>query len=115
MIAIKDQGKLVSISVIGEFTVTDYKEFEQHVLDHLKGGGVNLLMDLRDMVGYTLDVIWEEIRFNREHRYDFRKIAVVTGDEWMVWIAWLNSLLVDGELRVFDDPGIALEWLEQEQ
>lgn len=115
MIAIKDQGKLVSISVIGEFTVTDFKEFEQHVLDHLKGGGVNLLMDLRDMVGYTLDVVWEEIRFNREHRYDFRKIAVVTGDEWMVWIAWLNSLLVDGELRVFDDPGIALEWLEQEQ
>lgn len=115
MIAIKDQGKLVSISVIGEFTVADYKEFEQHVLEHLKGGGVNLLMDLRDMVGYTLDVIWEEIRFNREHRYDFRKIAVVTGDEWMVWIAWLNSLLVDGELRVFDDPGIALDWLEQEQ
>jgi hypothetical protein len=114
MIAIKDQGKLISISVIGEFTVADYKEFEQHVLEHLKSGGVNLLLDLRDMVNYTLDVIWEEIKFNREHRYDFRKIAVITGDEWMVWIAWINSLLVDGELRVFDDPGIGLEWLATE-
>ncbi|MFZ5485358.1 MAG: STAS/SEC14 domain-containing protein [Pseudomonadota bacterium] len=112
MIAIKDDGQLISISVLGEFTLADYKEFEQHVLDHLKAGGVNLLLDLRDMVGYTLDVVWEEIKFNREHRYDFRKLAVVTGDEWMVWLAWLNSLLVDGELRVFDDPGLALAWLD---
>ncbi len=112
MIAINDQGKLISISVMGEFTVADYKEFEQHVMDHLKAGGVNLLLDVRDMIRYTLDVVWEEIKFNREHRYDFRKIAVVTGSEWMVWIAWLNSLLVDGELQVFDDPGVAMEWLE---
>jgi hypothetical protein len=111
MIAIKDQDNLVSISVIGEFTLADYKEFEQHVLYQIREGGVSLLLDLRDMVGYTLDVVWEEIRFNREHRYDFRKIAVVTSDEWMVWLAWLNSLLVDGELQVFDDPGLALAWL----
>lgn len=114
MIAIKDEGKLVSISVMGEFTVQDYKEFEEHVMYHLRSGGVNLLLDLRDMLRYTLDVVWEEVKFNREHRYDFRKIAVVTGSEWMVWLAWLNSLFVDGELRVFDDPGLALEWLEAE-
>jgi hypothetical protein len=113
MIAIKTQGNLVSVSVMGEFTLADYKEFEQEVEHDIRfQGGVNLLLDLRDMVRYTLDVVWEEIRFSREHRYDFRKIAVITGDEWMVWIAWLNRLFVDAELRVFDEPGIALEWLE---
>jgi hypothetical protein len=115
MITIKLQDRLVSVSVIGEFTLADYKDFEQHVLYGLKfQGGISLLLDLRDMVRYTLDVAWEELRFSREHRYDFRKIAVVTSDEWMVWIAWLNQLLVDGELRVFDDPGIALDWLGTE-
>jgi hypothetical protein len=39
---------------------------------------------------------------------------VVTSDEWMVWISWLNRLFVDAELRVFDDPAMALEWLEEE-
>ncbi len=113
MIAIKTQENLVSVSVMGEFTLADYKEFEQEVEHDIQfQGGVNLLLDLRDMVRYTLDVVWEEIKFSREHRYDFRKIAVVTGDEWMVWIAWLNRLFVDAELRVFDEPGIALEWLE---
>jgi hypothetical protein len=115
MIAISSRAKLISASVMGEFTLADYQDFEQHIEHNIEfQGGVNLLLDLRDMVRYTLDVVWEEIRFAREHRYDFRKIAVVTSDEWMVWISWLNRLFVDAELRVFDDPGIAQEWLEAE-
>jgi len=115
MIAINTRNNLISASVMGEFTLVDYQEFEQNIEHSIQfEGGVNLLLDLRDMVRYTLDVVWEEIRFSREHRYDFRKIAVVTSDEWMVWIAWLNRLFVDAELRVFDDPSIALEWLEAE-
>jgi hypothetical protein len=115
MIAINTRDKLISASVMGEFTLADYQDFEQNIVHSIQfEGGVNLLLDLRDMVRYTLDVVWEEIRFSREHRYDFRKIAVVTSDEWMVWIAWLNRLFVDAELRVFDDPSIALEWLEAE-
>ena len=113
MISIKTEDNLVSVSVMGEFTLADYKDFEQEVEHDIQfQGGVNLLLDFRDMVNYTLDVVWEEVKFSRQHRYDFRRIAVVTGDEWMVWIAWLNRLFVDAELRVFDEPGIALEWLE---
>ena len=115
MITTAVQGNLVSVSVLGEFTLADYKDFEQQVLHNIEfEGGVNLLLDLRDMVSYTLDVAWEEIKFSRDHRYDFRKIAVVTTDEWMVWLAWLNRLFVDGEIRVFDDPGLAMEWLQAE-
>lgn len=113
MITTAVQGNLVSVSIMGEFTLADYKDFEQSVLYNLQfQGGVNLLLDLRDMISYTLDVAWEELKFTRNHRYDFRRIAVVTNDEWMVWIAWLNRLIVDGEVRVFDDPGLAMEWLQ---
>lgn len=113
MIAINTRDNLISASVMGEFTLADYRDFEQQIEYSIEfEGGVNLLLDLRDMVSYTLDLVREEIRFSREHRYDFRKIAVVTSDEWMVWISWLNRLFVDADLRVFDDPGIATEWLE---
>ena len=99
MIAITTRNNLISASVMGEFTLSDYRDFEQHVEYSIEfEGGVNLLLDLRDMVRYTLDVVWEEIRFSREHRYDFRKIAVVTADEWMVWVSWLNRLFVDVQL-----------------
>lgn len=113
MIAINAKDNLISVSVMGEFTLADYKDFEQQVLHNIEfQGGVNLLLDLRDMVSYTLDVAWEEIKFSRQHRYDFRKIAVVTSDEWMVWLAWINRLFTDAEIRVFDEPGIALDWVE---
>lgn len=113
MIAINAKDNLISVSVMGEFTLADYKDFEQNVLHNLEfQGGVYLLLDLRDMVNYTLDVAWEEIKFSRQHRYDFRKIAIVTSDEWMVWLAWINKLFVDAEIQAFDEPGIALDWLE---
>jgi hypothetical protein len=113
MIAISSEKNLVSVSVMGEFTLADFKDFEQYVLHGLKfEGGVSVLLDLRDMVRYTLDVAWEEIKFSREHRYDFRKIAVVTADDWLVWLTWLNTLFVDAEIQAFDDPGIALDWLQ---
>jgi hypothetical protein len=112
MISIATQGNLVSVSVMGEFTLADYKDFEQHVNYNIQfQGGIKLLLDFRDMARYTLDVAWEEIRFSREHRYDFRKVAVVTNDDLMVWLAWINRLFVDAELQVFDEPGLALEWL----
>jgi hypothetical protein len=112
MITVETQEKFISVAVLGEFTSSDYEEFEKVVLQHIEhDGGVDLLLDLRDMVNYTLDVAWEELRFAREHRYDFRHIAIVTSDEWMVWLAWVNRLFVDAEIQVFDEPGLALTWL----
>lgn len=112
MITVETQEKFISVAVLGEFTSADYAEFEKHVMQSIEhDGGVDLLLDLRDMVNYTLDVAWEEVRFAHEHRYDFRHIAIVTSDEWMVWLAWVNRLFVDAEIQAFDEPALALTWL----
>ena len=53
MIAIDRSGKLVTVSVLGEFVLADYKEFEDMVRSTLvPGGKVNLLIDLRQMAPY---------------------------------------------------------------
>ena len=51
-------------------------------------------------------------RFTRSHGHDFGKIAVVTDSQWLAWSAWLSSLFVDAEVRVFEDDRAALDWLE---
>ena len=113
MIAIQPLDNLVTANVIGEFTLADYREFEERVLEKLGSGNkVNVLIDLRDMLRYTLDVAWEDIRFTRSHGHDFGKIAVVTDSQWLAWSAWLSSLFVDAEVRVFEDDRAALDWLE---
>lgn len=113
MITIEQSPHLLNIAVLGEFTLADFKQFEEHALYELKAPGmVNLLFDLRDMISYTLDVAWEEIKFfSREHQHDFTKIAVVTDDQWLAWQAWLSRLFVDADIRVFADYKEARAWV----
>jgi hypothetical protein len=100
--------------VLGEFTLADFKQFEEHSLYKLKSTGtVNLLFDLRAMINYSVDVAWEEIKFfSRKHNHDFNRIAVVTDDQWITWQAWLSRLFVDADIRVFTDYDTAQDWTQ---
>ncbi|MBK7665610.1 MAG: STAS/SEC14 domain-containing protein [Sterolibacteriaceae bacterium] len=112
MIVTDHKPNLVTVAVFGEFTLADYKEFEEQVNFKVKfEGPTSLLFDLREMANFTLDVAWEEIKFSRAHAHDFRRIAVLTGSQWIRWSAWLTQATVDAELRVFDEEAEALDWL----
>ncbi len=114
MITIEQTANLVNVAVLGEFTISDFKTFEEQSLYKLKTPGeINLLFDLRAMVRYTLDVAWEEIKFfGREPNHDFTKIAVVTGDQWITWTAWLSRIFIDADIEVFSDYDEALSWVQ---
>jgi hypothetical protein len=113
MITIEQTPTLLNVSVLGEFTLADFKQFEELALYELKSsGGLNLIFDLRDMINYTVDVAWEEIKFfSREHQHDFNKIAVITDDQWLTWQAWLSRLFVDADIRVFAEYDEAQAWV----
>lgn len=114
MIAINVKDNIISMSVLGRFTLEDYKEFEEAVLYGIKFQGVvNLLIDLRDMLSFSLDVAWEEIRFSREHANDFDRVAVLTSNEWVAWSAWINRLFMNADIRLFDENQAAEAWLKE--
>lgn len=113
MITIEQTNHLVNVAVLGEFTIADFKTFEEQSLYQLKStGAVNLLFDLRAMISYTLDVAWEEVKFfSHDHHHDFSKVAVVTDDQWLTWQAWLSRLFMDADIRVFTDYSEAHTWV----
>jgi hypothetical protein len=114
MITIDHGPNLVCVAVFGEFTLNDYKEFEQLVNYKVQfEGRVNLLFDLREMAGFTLDVAWEEIKFSRQHVHDFGRIAVLTDDQWVTWSAWLSQIFLEADVLVFQDEGEARSWLSE--
>jgi hypothetical protein len=116
MITIDQQQNLVAIAVLGDFTLGDFKEFENLVNSKLASGSVvNLLFDLRNMLRFTVDVVLEEIRFSRAHPHDFNRIAVLTDSPWVAWTAWLEQAFVAADLRVFSDEGEAREWLAESE
>lgn len=114
MIAINVKDNVISMAVLGRFTLEDYREFEEAVLYGLKFQGVvNLLIDLRDMLSFSMDVAWEEVKFSREHANDFDRVAILTSNEWVAWSAWINRLFVNADIRLFDDLGEAEIWVRE--
>lgn len=112
MIAIDHQPKQVSVAVLGEFTLNDFKEFEELACYKIQfEGPVDLFFDLREMASFTIDLAWEEIRFSREHAGDFRRIAVVTNSQWVTWSAWLSQIFVTADVEVFESADEAKAWL----
>ncbi|MDD3353947.1 STAS/SEC14 domain-containing protein [Zoogloea sp.] len=102
----------VNVTVLGEFTLADYKEFEEVFNYKVKfEGPVSLFFDLREMSGFTVDMALEEIRFAREHAHDFTRIAILTDDQWITWSAWLSQLFVDADVQVFSDAEDADSWI----
>jgi hypothetical protein len=114
MITIDHKDQLVFVTVLGEFTVADFRELEEVVTFKLKfDGPVSVMLDLREMVRVTVDMAWEEIRFTRQHAGDFRRVAVVSDSQWVAWSAWVNQAFVAADVQVFDDAGEARAWLEE--
>ena len=115
MIVIQQKPSRVEVNVYGEFTLADYKEFEDMVNYKVKfEGAIDLYFDLREMIDFTLDVAWEDIVFARAHAHDFNRIAVVTDSQWISWSAWLSQIFVRADMRVFDDDIEARSWLDAE-
>ncbi|MDR2208651.1 MAG: STAS/SEC14 domain-containing protein [Azoarcus sp.] len=114
MISVDYRDGLIIAVVFGEFTLTDYREFEELADYKIKvgSGPLDLLFDLREMAGFTVDLAVEEIRHTLRHAHDFRRIAVLTDDQWVTWSAWVSQFFVDAEIRVFDNETDARLWME---
>ncbi|MBP7203032.1 MAG: STAS/SEC14 domain-containing protein [Propionivibrio sp.] len=114
MIVIQQEPRRVVVNVYGEFTLADYKEFEDMVNYKVKfEGPVDLLFDLREMIDFTLDVAWEDIVFSRAHADDFTRVAVLTDSQWVAWSTWLSKFVISAELRVFGEEDEARAWLDE--
>jgi len=113
MISIDSRDGLIVAIVLGEFTLADYQEFEELADYKIKfDGPLDLLFDLREMAGFTVDLAVEEIRHTLRHAHDFRRIAILSDDQWVTWSAWVSQFFVDAEIQVFGNESDARLWLE---
>jgi len=111
MITIEEDQDLLKVHVMGEFTVSDFKELEDAVTGELElAPKIKLVLDLTQMSGFTIDMAWEDIKFTREHTHDFKRIAIISGDQWTTWMSWLNSAFTDAQMQIFSEEVEATNW-----
>ena len=104
----------VEMRAYGTVTLADCKAFEEvsNARVHTNRP-IDLLLDLRSMTGYSLDVAIEEWRYVRAHSTDFRRVAVLTDDQIVTWGAWLSQFFTEADIRVFQTERAARRWLDE--
>ncbi len=113
MIVIEDLKDVLKVHVYAEFTLDDFREFEDAVTNELREyEHVNVLFDLTNMERFSMDMAMEELKFNKQHARDYERIAVVTDNQWHAWVGWLAGAFVDAEVQQFEDLESAGAWLE---
>jgi hypothetical protein len=114
MIVVNEEKDRLEMHVFGELTLADYREFEDAVGRELKSAPkIKLLLDFTNMIGYTIDVAWEDIKFSRAHAHDFQRIAIVSSTQFAPWLSWVSAAFSDAEARLFDNNDEARGWLEE--
>jgi len=112
MITVQHEGALTVIGVFGTFEIEDFRRIETEVEQQLASmGRIDLLVDLRGMMDYTLDVALEDIRFTREHARDVGRVALLSETDSVVWAALLSRLFMQSDIRVFDSEDGARDWI----
>ncbi|TDR79863.1 STAS/SEC14 domain-containing protein [Paludibacterium purpuratum] len=112
MISIREQSYGLDVALFNEFTLADFKLFEEALLKRTAEiGHPHVLLDLSELKDFTLDMALEELRFVRAHDKDFGRVAVVVSDVWIKLAAHLAGLMTRGHSQYFDDSAVAQAWL----
>jgi hypothetical protein len=112
MITIQHEDNLTVVGIFARLEISDFKRLEEEIESQLRHlGKIDLLVDLRGMLSYTLDVAFEDLRFTREHARDVGRVAILSENDTVVWTALLSELFVRAQIRIFDDESLAREWL----
>ncbi|GAB2887000.1 hypothetical protein GCM10027046_14170 [Uliginosibacterium flavum] len=103
----------VEMRAYGTMTLADCKAFEAASNYRVQfNGPIDLLFDLRSMTGYSLDVALEEWRYVRANPTSFRKVALLTDDQFVTWGAWLSQFFTEADIRIFETERAARHWLD---
>ena len=112
----ESSGRILGVRASGRLTETDYKHVLiprlESLFDQFGRLRVLFFMD-ENFEGWTLDAAWANTILDLRHRADFEKVAIAGAPVWEEWCVKLVSLLMKGELRIFQRAQLpeAWEWL----
>ncbi|MBX3562687.1 MAG: STAS/SEC14 domain-containing protein [Sphingomonas sp.] len=98
----RDDGVL-RILAEGKLTADDLARFEPRFEALARSGPTPMLIELGpDFSGWTPCALWSDLSFDRRHRSQFGRIAIVGDKGWERWGTELTDPLFPGEMRFFD-------------
>ncbi len=109
------EKKTLEVRVTEKLAKEDYNRFvpevERMIHQH---GKIRVLFDMRDFHGWTLQALWEDIKFDVKHFNDIERLAMIGDKRWQAWMATFCRPFTTAEIRYFDqsEADEARVWLE---
>ncbi len=112
MISIREQDYGLNVALYNEFTLDDFKEFENAAMMAIERvHRPDLLLDLTMLKDFTIDMAVEHLKFLGHHDDDFGKVAIVVNDIWIKLASYISDLLTNTHSKYFDTAEEAQAWL----
>ncbi|MCW3479165.1 STAS/SEC14 domain-containing protein [Neisseriaceae bacterium JH1-16] len=112
MISIREQDYGLDVALFNEFTLADFKLFEQALTKRAAEiGKPDILLDLSELRDFTLDMALEELKFVRAHEGHFGRIAIVVSDVWIRLATRISDLMTHTTQEHFGTIEEAQAWL----
>ena len=112
MISIREQEYGLNVALYNEFTLEDFRQFEEAALQAVKRvHRPDVLLDLSMLKDFTIDMAVEQLKFMRNHYEFFCFFVFVVDDVWIRFGTHISSLLTQQHPKYFDDAVSAQAWL----
>lgn len=102
------------LKVSGKLTHEDYQSMTpmlEAALAQITSPKVNAFIDAVELEGWEPRAAWDDFKLGLKHGNEFDKVAIYGYKKWQSVAAKLGSWFISGELKFFDDPKQALQWL----
>ncbi|HEX4085047.1 MAG TPA: STAS/SEC14 domain-containing protein [Chthoniobacteraceae bacterium] len=103
------------VKVSGKLSKEEYADlvpsWEQMIARH---GKLRLLFQMEPgFTGWEPGAALDDVKFSVSHRNDLERVAMVGNKKWEEWVSKIGKMLVNSEVRYFEDSELeqAQEWL----
>ncbi len=104
------------LKVSGKLTHEDYQSMTpmlEAALAEIRSPRVNAFIDAVELEGWEPRAAWDDFKLGLKHGNEFDRVAIYGYKKWQSVAAKLASWFISGEVKFFDDPKQALQWLNQ--
>lgn len=105
----------MAFSISGNVSRSDYNVMPPLLEERIKQHGkIRVYAEVQDVEEYTLQALWEDIKFDMKHATDFSKAALVGDQKWIDWLTTMAKPFTTAKLRYFDysERTQAWEWIK---
>lgn len=109
-----DNDFFLSLKAVGKLTHEDYLHITPMIdaaLKEVPHPKVKVLVDAYELEGWEVRAAWDDFKLGLKHGHEFDRIAIYGDKRWQEMMAKVGTWFISGEIKYFDDFGLALEWL----